>query len=246
MNTENTTVEEKPETQVDTATEAPKEVVEEKKSNHNSWETRVNKLTWQKNEAKRENDALQERIKALEEQTRIKEKPVEDNFDNYKDYDRAIDKYMAQQEKDKQASIDEKIAEGVAKAQAKVEREKVADKYNAKREKAFGEFTDFANSEATVNDALQGRVDIVNLIIESDNSDKLVDYYGKHPEALAKLQNASLVSAVRLVDSVDTQSRPVSQAPAPTDNKSTGETAEKEILKMSGSEYRAWRKKNGM
>jgi hypothetical protein len=250
MNEENSTIEAPEEaTQVDTATEAPTtEVAQEevKKNNHNSYEQRLKKMTWQKHETSRNHEkALGDkdaRIAELEENARIKVKPVEENYENYKDFDRDNDKFNAQTKAKSDTEFNKRVAEGIADAKDKASREKRAEKYNEKREKAFTNFTDFGNSEATVNEALQGRVDIVELIIESENSDKIVDYYGKHPEALAKLQNASLVSAVRQVDSVSIQNlAPTSQAPAPTDNKASGSSGEKDPLKMSFTEYCKWR-----
>lgn len=188
------------------------------------YQKRINKLTWQRSEARRENAALRQRNQELEAQFQkpkeTADEPKESDFQSYGEYLKALSRYETDQRlKAKQKESDDKAS-----------RESV-DVYKAEVTEQFQErIEEFRESTEDFDDAIKQSgilklpdsptVEAMSLAIaESESGPRLLYHLAKNMQEAYRIAHLSPYAAAREIGKLEAKLpelvKPTSSAPAP-------------------------------
>lgn len=256
-----TTTEERPNVTIletlDPPNEAKAEVVEEEKKEEvaeeqnkeaeqrddsgkfkpkNATQARIDEITRQRHEAQREAAywrSIAEQAKEKEPSKQQDGEPAAEDFEDHKEYVRALARYEAKQI----------LAEERAAAQEKAKASTWAERATA----AKAEMPDFdevmASSTAPMSHAM------AEAIKESDIGPKVAYHLAQHPEEAARLANMSATSAAREIGRIEAAllapkeapTKKVTTAPTPPNPIGSGRSTVGDPSKMSMEDYMSWR-----
>ena len=239
--TESSTVEPEAETNAE---------AEEKK---NGVQKRIDQLTREKYEERRQREALEKRLKELEEQRKPEplKPPTEDDFDNYNEYLNAQADYLASKAAEKLTSKQAEEKQLLAKAEEQKAAQERAERF-AKRIQAESEqyegFMEKMNDPLFAEITYQMDQDLIGLIQESDKATALTYYLATHIEDADRLSRLNPVYAARELARIEAKletpkPNKISKAPDPIKPINGNETAVKDPDKMSMDEWMEWRAK---
>ena len=187
---------------------------------------KVNKLTWEKNEAKRESDKLKRRIEELEkakpvEQAPTVQKPSEDLiYEDREKYDRQLAEHIRAEEAAK--------ATAAANQQAQTDKQKLQqEQAEAEAQAKLGSFNQNATKLGLKSEDVEKAVDIVvayqpspdlaNYLLEDPSGPQMVDYLANNQAELAELVQLNPYQAVSKLNDIKLKAakKPVTSAPDP-------------------------------
>ena len=167
----------------------------EQKKPDNRYSKRVEELNTKFREEQREKETLAARVAELEEQSKIKEEPDPDSYVDDGKLREDQNKWKSQETaRIKQEARQELQQENARKAQQE-KANKVLTNYGKKRLEGDGKYEGWYESEKKVGDALQSHgehaAEVRDSILESKNSDAIIDHFGNNPD---KLQDIAFLS----------------------------------------------------
>lgn len=245
-----------PEVQSTPAESSAAETPEEPKK-VNKVQERINQLTREKYEARQENAALAERIKALEADPKplkapeVKAAPNEDDFNTHDEFETAKTQHIA--ETASNAAYDRITAENQVTAQAasqatQLEDRKVRkDSFDKNVEAKRANFQDF--EEVAYNHPFMD-TDLADQIFEMDKGPEVAYHLGSNLEEAERIFALDPVRRARELTKLEFQvdalkPKVVSDAPDPITPLSGSESAgEKDPDSMTADEWSAWRYRN--
>lgn len=212
---------------------------------------RIDRAVREKYEAQARTKMLEERLAALEQQTRQPQQvqrtsdnsePRIDNFENFDEYVAAKARWIAKQELETTLSEREKRQAAERETAA---RQQLADSWSKKIAQATADLPDFedvlSSSDVPMTDAMH------HAIMESDIGPKLAYHLASNPEEAYKIAQMPPMRAIaalgRLEERLETQKPVVKPTSAPPPIKAVGGQAKvsKDPGKMTDAEYAKWR-----
>lgn len=211
---------------------------------------RIDRAVRQKYEAEARAKMLEERLSALEQQSRQVQtprtvdngEPKIENFDNFDEYVAAKAAYIADKKINETLTAREK--QQLAERQ-RSEQSKIDTSWRQKMMEATAELPDFedvlASSEVPLTEPME------QAIKESDVGPKLAYYLATHPDEALKIAQSSPISAIRLLGRIEerlaaTPVKKATSAPEPIKPVGAKATVTKDPGKMNDAEYAKWRK----
>lgn len=211
---------------------------------------RIDRAVRQRYEAEARAKMLEERLAALEtrsappQRTQVDDsEPTLDKFDTLDQYVAAKAAYIAK--KQIESTLSERETRQMA-AYAEAERQKTAESWNQRLEKATAEMPDFedviANSSIPMTEPMQ------QAIMTSDVGPRLAYYLATHPDEAMQIVQRSPIEAIRLLGKIEAklEATPVqtvvTSAPAPVKPLSGKSSVKKNPADMTDAEYAKWRK----
>lgn len=206
---------EEPETQ-------PASEADENHVSKSAVQKRIDKLTREKYESRKEIDGLKERLLAIEKggkpQPVIEEKPIAeaaapkptpDQFPSYEDFVEALADWKADQKLNK---IETDKAAKAAEASQQNAQKAVFDKYNERIEEAKERYDDF---EEVVGKAALIPNEVALAIVELENGPDVAYYLGKNTAICKELMNMSILKALTKIGSISQNLMPTEEADEP-------------------------------
>lgn len=201
---------------------------------------RINELTREKWEARRELDRVREEVNLLRQQiTQPRHQPAPDpNVDPEAYVQHLVDQRV-------QARLQESD-EQVRQQQVQQRQREVGEQFQARIEAYAVEHPDLYDSITAV-DSILGAHPAVEVIATSEHGAALTHYLGQHIDEAVRVARMEPLQAAAHLARLEARitapkPKPVTAAPAPPTTVGGGSTASKDPSRMSTEEWMAWRK----
>lgn len=240
-----TTEAETAETQLDSEKET-----EEKK---NGVQKRIDQLTREKYEERRQREAVEKRLKELEEQSKPEpiKPPKEEDFDDYNQYLEQQADYLAARAAEKLSTQQKAKDQQLAQAEEQLQVQKRAEKFGERIQREMNAYEGFMEK---MNDPIFAEIthnmdrDLIGLIQESDKATALTYHLATHIEEADRLSRLNPVYAARELARIEAKlelpkPNKISNAPDPIKPIGSNESAVKNPDDMSMDQWMEWRAK---
>lgn len=234
----------------ETTADAQPEEQEEKKT---GVQKRIDQLTREKYEERRQREALEKRLKELEEQNKPEplKAPKEEDFDDYNQYLEQQADYLAAKAAEKLEQQSKAKEQQLALAEQQQLAQQRAEKF---AERIQTEMTQYEGFMEKMNDPvftdITHRMDqeLIGLIQESDKATALTYHLATNIEVADQLSRLNPIHAARELALIEAklevpQPNKISNAPDPIKPIGSNESAVKDPDQMSMDEWMEWRAK---
>lgn len=162
---------------------------QEEKPKSNRYSKKIQKLKWEKEETSRQLEAERKRVAELQELTKIKSEPDQNDYEDYNKFKADKDLYLKQQEEENEKRIEAQVVHRLEQQQAAQQQEARTMTWAKQKEYGIKNFEGWNEKEKVVVEYLNEykAADLRDEILDSEKGAALVDKLGGDTDKLEEL-----------------------------------------------------------